>query len=172
MRLEEVEAAVLEAAHDAPALGLEPDQIQAAILLASGMAVTKVAERVGVDRRTVSRWREHSTFAAAFERELSTHAQLMREVAQAPHGAFDRASPRRGRSRDDERKSLRPRGGEVRAFPLPPVRAARHCSGVLSVAGRASRHALRRRIGSRTGSAIARFGRPVRTGLTPAVWPS
>jgi hypothetical protein len=76
-------AVLVEAPTVADAFGLDPEQLQAAVLLAAGMATGKVAEHVGVNRRTLFHWRQCSGFAIAFERELATQTQLMREVVHA-----------------------------------------------------------------------------------------
>lgn len=67
----------------ADALGLAPEQVRAAILLASGQPIGKVAADLGVDRRTLFHWRQQAAFAMAFERELAAQAQLIREAVHA-----------------------------------------------------------------------------------------
>jgi hypothetical protein len=67
----------------AEVLGLEPEKARAAILLASGMPIGKVAAEVGVDRRTLFVWRQTPAFAETFRRELASQNALMREALHA-----------------------------------------------------------------------------------------
>jgi hypothetical protein len=72
-----------EAAAAAAVVGLAPVQVRGAMLLAAGLGVAKVAQHLGVDRRTVCRWRTDPTFTLVFHSELTAHAQLLRESLQA-----------------------------------------------------------------------------------------
>lgn len=47
---------------------LSTEQAQAIVLLSEGLGVTTVAERVGVDRRTIWRWRQAPHFLAELQR--------------------------------------------------------------------------------------------------------
>lgn len=76
-------AIVKAAPETAEVLGLEPEQTRAAILLASGMPIGKVAIEIGVDRRTLFQWRQSAGFTFAFERELAVQNQLVREATHA-----------------------------------------------------------------------------------------
>jgi hypothetical protein len=68
---------------DPEILGLEPAQARAALLLASGLSITKVGELVGADRKTIYFWRQQPVFAAVLARELAVQSQLMRECVHA-----------------------------------------------------------------------------------------
>jgi hypothetical protein len=78
-----VTATLALAPSDPEVLGLEPAQVRAALLLASGLSITKVGELVGVDRKTIYFWRQQPVFAAVLARELAVQSQLMRECVHA-----------------------------------------------------------------------------------------
>ena len=73
-------AVVAQAPNATALLGPEPQQVQAALLLATGMSLTKVAKEVGCDRRTLFVWRQQPEFTAVLEMELAIQAQLVREA--------------------------------------------------------------------------------------------
>lgn len=60
-------------------VALEPKQIEALELIFLGLPDVKVAEKVGVHRHTIIRWRKIPAFAAVLE----THGQEMQQAAMS-----------------------------------------------------------------------------------------
>ena len=82
-RCSQMTAVLGETPNALQAEGLDSDQTRAALLIAAGIPLGKVAEQVGVDRRTLYQWRQQPAFVAVLENELAVQVQLVRETVHA-----------------------------------------------------------------------------------------
>lgn len=70
---------------------LSPEQGQAILLLIEGHSPRRIAERVGVDRVTLWRWRQTPEFLAEYERQRAEALDTGMRTLQAAVGAATRA---------------------------------------------------------------------------------